>query len=215
MKHKLLLASIFLTAILTLTACQQNNSDLENTETMTSDTQASIPEQGSKEWFETVFFNNDDNPITNMFLTCEYDSPEEISFYDVFYHGSFISESSITEDELALLQERYDAWIELDTSKVTTGEMNDILKKYLNLTVEETKKNRLDMLQYLEEYDAYYHCAGDTNWMKCEITSFAKKEDGTVVIRCKDALSSMETEYEVTLREESGNYYFVSNKKIE
>lgn len=93
--------------------------------------------------------------------------------------------------------------------------MKNILQKYTGLTVETTNKVGLNNLYYLEDKDAYYSVAGDTVYMKCDITNGWANEDGTITLQYCDALSSISDTYEVTLKEVGDSYQFVSNIKVE
>lgn len=75
----------------------------------------------------------------------------------------------------------------------------------------------MDGLYYLEEYEAYYNLAGDSLWSSYDILSGWVNEDKTVTVEYlgRDTYSGEEGTWQVTLKEENGNYYFISNKNIE
>lgn len=163
-------------------------------------------------WFETKFFNDEENRMPNMFLTSEYHKPADIDLNRLFYDGANgMGNTSVSQKEIQLLEQRYGAMIDLDEVKTTVQEMNSILKKYTGLTLEETNKINISSLYYLEEYDAYYNVAGDTEYSRYDFVAGWINEDGTITLKYYDALSTLGESHQVTLREEDGNYYFVSN----
>ena len=174
------------------------------------------------QWFETSFFNGRDkegvaleNYITNMFLATEYDRPENIDLSLVFYGGTESSASSVDygSKEKQMLEERYQI-SDVEAVRIPVEGMNRVLQKYMNITLEETNKIGLDYLYYLKEYETYYNVAGDTMWMRYDILSGWVNQDGTITLQygCKDT-DWIDTKYLVTLREENGSYYFLSNVK--
>ena len=166
-------------------------------------------------WFETEFFNTDENLMPNMFLASEYDCPENIDLNDLFYGGSDgRGGGTISEEERQLLQDLlYPEEELLDVSRTTAEQMNEILMKYMNITLEDTNKVHLESLYYLPEYDAYYKNAGDTEYSKYEFLAGWTSEDGSIVLVYQDALNSIGNIYQVTLKYVNGSYYFLSNIK--
>lgn len=171
--------------------------------------------QDKLEWFETMFFNNDENRIVNMFLTSEYDTVADIDLGDLFYHGDngLGGSGEMSDDEKTLAINHFGLG-ELDVAKTTKTNMDAILQKYAGLTLGDTNKMGLETLFYVEAKDAYYNVFGDTAYMKCNITKGWANEDGTITLQYCDALSSISDTYEVTLKEVGGSYQFVSNKCV-
>jgi hypothetical protein len=101
----------------------------------------------------------------------------------------------------------------LDTYKRTIEDMDEVLTRYMNITLEETNKRDIEYMYYLEEYRAYYTCVGDTEYTKYDILYGWTNDDGTITLQYMHDpnLSSDDTIYRVTLKEENGNYYFISN----
>lgn len=240
MKKYTIFMVLLLTFVLGITGCQsaqndekqnteietgntENTENTESTEAMT-DTQVAVdPEsdivaltEEELDWFETSFFNTEENQILNMFLTSEYHYAEDIDMSHLFYGGTYAAApSNVSEEEIQLLKDRYDI-MELDVFKVTTDEMNAILQKYMGITLDESNKIHLDNLYYLEEYDAYYNVAGDTHYMRYIMDYGWKNANGTITIEYThdQNLSSDENLYAVTLKEVDGNYYIVSNETV-
>ena len=193
---------------------EQETPETESQDTATSD--ETSPTEEELAWFETSFFNTAENRIVNLFLASEYHDAKDVDLYELFYNGSGKDDALASTEEVQLLKARYDI-MDLDVFKVTTNEINDILKKYIGMTLEETNKNNLDGLYYLEEYDAYYNVAGDTNYMQYDFSKLLKNADGTVSIEYMnvDLFNGVEKAFILTLKEVDGSYQFVSNKAAE
>ncbi len=163
--------------------------------------------------FNTEFFNSGTHNMNNMFLSSEYNRPEEIDLLQLFYNGIEGVTDEVSEDEKSLLRELDEQAPYLDIVKVTADEMDIFLQENLGIGLEDTQKTGLDSFYYLEEYDSYYLVVGDTNFDWCTVLS-GTRESG-------DALTlEYEKEYEegrwlVTLRKTDSGYRFVSNRKME
>ena len=119
--------------------------------------------------------------------------------------------ANVTQEEIALLESRYNAMTNLDTIKITRDEMNELLLKYTGFALEETNKKDLDNFYYLEEFDSYYVCRGDTSYQKYEFyNGWINGGDGTITLRYKGINGDTRR---VTLLELDGNIYFMSNLK--
>jgi hypothetical protein len=171
--------------------------------------------QEKLDWFETVFFNDDENRIVNMFLASEYDAVADIDLADLFYHGDngLNGSGEISDDEKAQAINHFGVG-ELDVAKAAKTDVDAVLQKYAGLTLDTTNKVGLEKLFYAEGKDAYYNVVGDTEYMKCDITKGCVNEDGTITLQYCDALSSISDTYEVTLKEAGDSYHFISNKCI-
>ncbi len=164
------------------------------------------------EWFATDFFNNDENRITNMFLTSEYRKPEDISLENLFYHGANgYGDAPVSDEEKQLLAQKDSNVYDLDVTKTTRQEMENILQKYMAISFWETNQIGLNTLHYLPEYDAYYKVAGDAKISKYTFEKGWLGDDGTIILEYYDALSSSSERFRVTLKEEQEKYYFISN----
>ena len=164
------------------------------------------------EWFETKFFNQEENRITNQFLTNVYGMKNEVDLYELFYNGSGMSDGTgeISKEEKQLLKERYIDDIYTDLVRVTRKEMDEILQKYLGISLEETSKVGLNKMYYLEEYDAYYMMHGDTNYNRYVFKAGKVNEDGSITLQYHSIDKGYL--YWVTLIESDGSYHFVSNQ---
>ena len=191
----------------------ENESQVES-ETENEELENAISQE-KMDWFETVFFNDDENRIVNMFLTSEYDAVADIDLSDLFYHGDsgLGGSEAVSEDEKSQAINHFGLG-DLDVAKAKKGDMDAVLQKYAGLTLDATNKVGLEKLFYVEAKDAYYNVAGDTEYMKCDITKGWVNEDGTITLQYCDALSSVSDTYEVTLKEAGDSYQFVSNKCV-
>lgn len=223
MKKRLLILGALLVTAMLCVGCNGLATDSQGekeSQTSTDSETGEVKNQLSKEkleWFETSFFNSEEPNMVNMFLTSEYASPADIDLGELFYNGTYGETNvEISDQEEQLLEKQYNGEIDLDISKTTVEDMNALLQKYMKITLEETKKVGLDGLYYLEEHKAYYSIAGDTNWVKCEIQDGWTNDDGTIVIQyvIHEDFGGDGTGYQVTLKEENENYYFVSNLSV-
>lgn len=121
--------------------------------------------------FNSEFFNGGTDNRNNMMLSSEYDRPENIDLFQLFYNGIGGVEDQVSEEEEALLAELNSEAPYLDIVKVTTNEMNDFLEEKLGIQLDETKKIGLENFYYLEPYDSFYLVVGDTNFDWCTVTS--------------------------------------------
>lgn len=89
--------------------------------------------------------------------------------------------------------------------------MDEVLKKYFDLTLEETGQVGLDWFVYNPENDTYYMEHGDTNMFSIEVEEEYMDKDGhiNVVYRRQGYLNK--DKYIVTLEERDGRYIFLSN----
>ena len=101
------------------------------------------------------------------FLLSAYDRPEDVDLFQLFYNGAN-GYSPAQETPQAERQAVADAYFDsedwqVDLTRTTTKQADDILEKWMGLTLAQTNKVSLEDLQYLPDYDAYYHYHGDTN----------------------------------------------------
>ena len=170
-------------------------------------------------WFHREYFNDSSSGhgfVGNQFLTSEYKSPKDIDLYELFYDGAYIvgNVSEVSEEEKQLLLDRYLDKIHSPIIRITTREMNEFLQKYMGITLEETNKYGLDKMYYLEEYDAYYLVHADTNVSYVIFQGGKTNDDGTITLMYIPSMDGTST-YWVTLKEEDGKYYIISNILVE
>lgn len=173
-------------------------------------------------WFNEEFFSPStldaqgerDFNIRNMFLRCEFNSPESIDLGLLFRHG--LGEyDAVSQEEMELYNKITGNDWALDYSKITLEDMTAIFQENTGLHLSQTLKVGLDKLVYLEEYKAFYHRHGDTAYLLPEILSGERFADGTVKLYYKDKLSRPSPIWRVTLKPAEGTYHFVSNLPTE
>lgn len=170
-------------------------------------------------WFHREYFNDSSSGhgfVGNQFLTSEYKSPKDIDLYELFYDGAYIvgNVSEVSEEEKQLLLDPYLDKIHSPIIRITTREMNEFLQKYMGITLEDTNKYGLDKMYYLEEYDAYYLMHADTNVSYVIFQGGKINDDGTITLMYTPSMDGGSI-YWVTLKEEEGKYYIISNILVE
>ncbi|MDO4315454.1 MAG: M56 family metallopeptidase [Oscillospiraceae bacterium] len=174
-------------------------------------------------YFNEEFFNNDtaDNVvgvnIHNQFLTSLYEAPEDIDLFELFYCGTG-ENASMTEEERQLAC-AFDADGQeiCPTDKLTVSAINSVLLANTGLTLEQTNQTGLEGFTYLEQYGAYYHTHGDTNYFWGVQISAGEREGSVVRLYYPDSSARYGCDWLcVTLEEqEDGSYWFVSNQPSE
>lgn len=159
-------------------------------------------------WFNEEFFNTGDDIRRNNFLNCTYTDVASISLHEIFYNWS---EEISPEERTALRGSEID--FGTDFHKHTATYMDGILREYMNVSFAEVDKTDLERYLYLEEFDAYFDCHGDTNYSSVEIKSGQKDENGNVKLQYLRREEGKE--YIVTLQKHENGYYFVSNVEVE
>ena len=173
--------------------------------------------QTELEWFGTKFFNNDENRITNMFLTSTYSDVRNVDLEKLFYCGADgYAFATVSEEEKHLLAQEDDyaqeSVYELDVVKTTSDEMEEVLKKYTGFCLAELDQVNLFNLYFLDEYKAYYNIAGDTIMTKYAFEKGWKMDDGSIILQYTDALNGDVTQkYIVTLKLVNEDYHFITN----
>lgn len=208
MSAKFFRTMVLLLCILLLPGCQRD-------EALTEEEIASI---------EAIFRRENSRAFTCMLLSSEYATPQEIDLGWLFREGVPNGDGwgyPVSEEELAALrsiigEERYQFFLEADSYKTPRQVMDELLRQYLGMGLEETDQVGLDRLTYLPEYDAYYGAARDTQMVIPDITSGVRREDGTLELRYHYEWSSQEDDTHVmVLRPTEDGYLFVSNLPIE
>lgn len=162
-------------------------------------------------WFNNTFFNNADNQIRHYFLDNEFIDIKDVDLFRLFYDLPHTQEDVLTKSELRAI-EQMGVDIGLDVQKVPVEYMNEVLRTYAGITLEETNKVNLDLFVYLAEYDAYYMSKGDCHYKTLDIIWGQKDANGVVRLQYEGYDFS---QYEVTLVPYENGYYFASNIKID
>ena len=133
-----------------------------------------------------------------MALTSQYSCPQDVDLYGLFYTG--FQDEAAGPEELEKL-ERAGLWLELDIQKNPAARMNEVLKTYFGLTLEETNRVGLDDMVYLPETDSYYKNSSDTTFFTAgSITHGYRTNDGRILLYYQDILNG--AEWVVTLVED-------------
>lgn len=208
MPAKFFRTMVLLLCILLLPGCQRDKA-------LTEEEIASI---------EAIFYRENSRAFTCMLLSSEYAAPQEIDLGWLFREGVPNGDGwgyPVSEEELAALrpivgEEDWPYYMEADHTKIPRQVMDELLRQYLGLGLEETDQIGLDDLIYLPEYDAYYGAARDTQMVIPDITSGVRREDGTLELRYHYEWTFQEDDTHVmVLRPTEDGYLFVSNLPIE
>lgn len=161
-------------------------------------------EQSELDFF-TEYFNMIDN---NGFLRSDFDTPAGMDLIQVFYSGAGIEQQEITEPEKqAYIGATGQEEIYLAMIKLTTDQINTFLQDKAGISLEDVTAG-FDWT-YLEQYDAYYHESGDTNYDPYICINGTKNGD-LYEINCKE--QSGGTTLTVTLQKTADKFLFVSNQ---
>ena len=163
-------------------------------------------------YFAEDWFNGDDFNIRNQFLNSLYDRPEDIDLFALFYCGSGLPET-ISDQELAEEGNwATDGELICPLEKNSRANMDAVLTQYAGLTVEETNQVGLEGFSYREEYDAWYHAHGDTNYYPQVDITAGRRQGDLIHLYYKNPPGDSRWGC-VTLRDlGDGNYWFVSNQ---
>ena len=145
--------------------------------------------------------------MPNCCLRSLYATPGGVNLEQMFYDGVGL-ETTEADRNFVISQ---GGWGELDIIKVPRKTMDEVLKKYFDLTLEETGQVGMEGFIYNPENDTYYTEHGDTNAIDIEVEEEYMDKDGhiNVVYRRKGYL--YKDTYIVTLEERDGRYIFLSN----
>ena len=173
-------------------------------------------------WFNDQFFSPiwaDSNgkrifSIRNMFLRVQFASAADIDLGILFREGVYEKTAATPEEVTALNQKTGDTAL-LDVVKIPKKDMEEAFLANTGLTIDQTKKNGLEKLTYLESYDAYFHKHGDTAYSLYEMKEGVRMKDGSVILLYKEAKGSNRPLMKVTLMPSGNSYVFVSNLPAE
>ena len=162
-------------------------------------------------FFALEWFNSGDPDIRNQFLTYLYDNPKDIDLFWLFYNGTGLPET-ITEEEIALAG----AGAQVSRlHKLSLENIDAVLTQYTGLTLAETEGIGMTKFSYQEEYEAYYHCHGDSNYLTWVNITAGRRQGDLIHLYYKNPPGDSRWGC-VTLRDlGDGNYWFVSNQPSE
>ena len=163
------------------------------------------------QYFNETFFNRDlDEPaaIRSHFLACEYERPEDIDLYQLFYCGVPVAADDTHAEELRLAENGPDASCPTDILPVSA--MDEVLRQYTGKGFQDMDMTTLKGFDHPEE-GYYTHAHGDTNFAT-EIQVFAGEREGDTVTLYYTLLWAPSDWHCLTLQEgEDGSYQFRSN----
>ena len=177
------------------------------------------------QYFTSLFANPDvGRAFPTMLLSSEYDAPENIHLGWLFREsipnedgswGCEVSEEELKALRNVLTEEEYDAFLMYDVHKTPRSAMNELLMQWLGLGLEDTQQRGLEFLTYLEQFDAYYSVASDTNMVIPEFSSGVRREDGMIELHYCARWSNGADTHILVLRPVGESYQFVSNLPID
>lgn len=140
---------------------------------------------------------------------------KDIDLFELFYCGSGTDET-ITDDELRAFVTRDGGDGDIENlpcpcTKISHANMDKVLLENAGLTLEEMSGKNLNKFTYLEEYDAYYHLHGDTNY-RGFISFYKGEQQGDLIHLYYEDGFYGDGDKVLTLKEQNGSYLFVSNQ---
>ncbi len=119
------------------------------------------------DWFQNDFFTS--AGAANAFLTCAYETPENIDLAELLYNGLSNEDPRMGPERAALESLGYP--LEMDWQKSTVEQINSLLETYAGLSLGEMSGLGLNRLTYLPAYRAYYSSHGDCNSILPDLSS--------------------------------------------
>ncbi len=118
----------------------------------------------------------------NQSLTCEYNTPAQISLYHLFYLGFKDEPYALTDAEFTELQDKPGIIdIHFDIKRLPVDKMNAVLAQYFGITLQDVDPSAFKGLVYLESTNCYYHPANDIWGLEnFKATGLELLSDGTV-----------------------------------
>lgn len=149
----------------------------------------------------------------NGFLMSEYGSVKDADLDQVFYAGAGIeTEPLSSEEQQEYLRLSGQEEIYTEITRLTTAQINEVLKKRTGLTMEEMTKPL--NWYYLEDSDAWVSEHGDTNYMSFTCVSGQETAAGIYDLACvpgDEYYRPLVSSCTLTLELYEGDYRIVSN----
>ncbi len=210
MKRKIYLLGLMLLMIF-FTGCGKTTGDDGGSAEPVKMTDAEIT------WFEEEFFNRTlPEHMENMFLTSEYSTVKDIDLYMLFYNG-VAGGAAVTKEEKDAFWKDQELDLDFDVFKITADQMNDCLKQYAGISLEDSGMVNITSFFYREDTDAYYTSHTDTNAFVCSFSEGIWTGDGYCLLTYEDPNSYPTETKQVKMKvvdKEKGLYQFVSNVKV-
>lgn len=161
----------------------------------------------------TAWINEGSNYGNYGFLLSEYTQPQDVDLDQAFYTGAGVETTQLTgEEEKAYLEITGEEEIYTDCTRLTTGQLNEVLEKKLGLTLEDMT-HKLTWV-YLPDTDAWVWQHGDTNYMNFTCVSGRQISGDTYELECVPGDENYEPPIpscRLTLQRHEDDYRFLSN----
>ena len=169
---------------------------------------------GEIQYFNESFFNQEEDPdaIRDHFLIPEYERPEDIDLYDLFYCGVPVATDETVSGWQRLSSNDPDAACPTDILPVSA--MDAVLRQYTGKGFQDMDTTTLEGFDHPEE-DYYTHSHGDTNAPSDIQVLTGEREEDTVTLYYTTAAAQQDWR-RLTLQEgRDGSYQFRSNLPCE
>lgn len=157
------------------------------------------------------FFNNfadEASGFSNLCLSSFYDSPEDIDLEELFYNGFHLE----VDDADRSFLETENAELDYDIVKLPASKMDEVMLRYLGISLSESNLNGIEKFYYNEENDCYYLLHTDFHdWRITIADQFTDKAGNINVIYSRNDDFS-EKQCIAVLKKENDRYLFLSNQ---
>lgn len=163
--------------------------------------------------FDYGCYKNNDLNWYGRALTSYYTRPEEMDLFQLFFNlcGDW-DETTLTAEEQKLLADNVgDHWSNFDIGRMTTGEMDMVLRTYFGISLENANQATLDGFFYCEETDAYLEGNNSTNAIVIELLGGRTLDDGSIELFYQDRNNPGSKQGIVTLYLQDGRWMIRSN----
>ena len=149
----------------------------------------------------------------NRALTCQYETPKELSLLAFFYCG-FQDETRATEAEWEALKDKEGFNVNYDFYRLPVDKMSEVLNKCFGITLEDVADSGFEGLTYLESTNCYYFMAtGFNSTENFKAKSIDNLEDGSIRLLYTAFYNG--DEYEVIFKVRGEGYQILSNQLAE
>lgn len=159
--------------------------------------------------FQALLDYTQKESFMNTALLSEYETPENVNLFYLFYNGFHNEPQEPTDQELELLDGKLGQyWRDADLIRLPVDEMNAVLTELFGITLNQTNGIGLDNLVYLPETDCYYHATHGMYAAEIDV-KVVQDADGNVAVEYIN-----NGFYKVTLKPTGdGCYHILSNTK--
>ena len=156
-------------------------------------------------------------------LSCEYATPQQFDLYTFFLNGFPGESRDLTDAELAELKALYkhnpdyaDDIQNYDIRRLPVDRMNEVLRDYIGITLEDVEVADFDDLDYLESTNCYYIIGGGASGIS-DFNAIAAEhlEDGTIRLTYTQFSGGADEMYVAILMPNGDGYRILSNMSVE